>query len=184
MTLRLVQKNSGYRQKFSLEKLSRSIADALKHCEAGDGKLAERLAHETQEYLEGKGREMVEVEEIRQTVLHILRQDGHAKGAQSYELISLHLGSPKIHTVIKRSGAREPLHAYKIFKSLKKSFADAGLEGGKISEELTKEIIKILEETYAGQAVPVEIVRKIAAQLLKEKGYKSVERSYLLHKYL
>lgn len=185
MTIQSVKKDSGYEQKFNLPKLARSIAEALKHCEAGDMKLAQTLAHEAREYLEGQDKEIVGADEIRQAVVHVLKQHKHHRGVQAYEFSSLHLKKIEIPEVVKRSGARELFHPHKLFKSIKKSFVDTGVNDAiKLSEELTKEIISRLEKEYKDKAVRATEIKKLTALLLAERGFKKVERSYLLHKYL
>ena len=184
MKIALVKKCSGYCQKFSLKKLERSIAAAIRHAGGGNGYLAKRLSHEALEYLEGRGKETVESDEVRQAILHIMKQDKHSELANAYELTSLHLKDSKIRDVLKRNGSKQSFHPHKLFKSLKKSFTDAGVEGIKESENLTKEIIAALQDKYANKTAPVEEIRKLALQTLKIRGFKKVERSYLLHKYL
>ncbi|HEY4475106.1 MAG TPA: ATP cone domain-containing protein [Candidatus Paceibacterota bacterium] len=185
MSIKFIKKNSGLLQKFSLKKLERSIRDALEHCEIGDEKLCERIAHETLEYLEGQDKETVEADAMRQAVIHVLKQDKHNRAAETYELISLHLKNLKINEVIKRSGMRQTFHPHKLFKSIKKSFADAGLkEKGKLAEGLTGEIIAELEKKYPGKAIPVSEIKKTTAQTIAKYGFPKVEKLYLLHKYL
>ena len=185
MKIKLVKKKCGHLQKFSLKKLEHSIGDALEHCEIGDEKLCERVAHEVLEYLEGLGKETVEADAVRQAVIHILKQDKRNRAAETYELISLHLKNLKINEVIKRSGMRQAFHPYKLFKSIKKSFADAGIkERGKLAEHLTKEVTNELEKKYPRKAIPVSEIKKITAHAIVKYGFPKVERLYLLHKYL
>lgn len=184
MEIRLIKKTKGHTEKFNVRKLQGSIASAMKHADVYEKELAQRLAHEALEYLEGQGKEIIDADAVRQAVLHVMTHDGQRRAAEAYELTSLHLGKVKIQEVIKRGGGKQLFHAHKIFKSLKKSFADAGLDGIKVSEEITKKIVSELEAKYAHKPVPVEEIRNLAAQLLVQKGFKKVEKLYLLHKYL
>ena len=184
MDIKFIKKASGHIQKFSIKKLERSIAAATKHSGNRDSKLAERIAHEVLEHLEGQGKSLVESDTVRQVVLHVMKQDKHHKAAEAYEIISLRIQSPAIHTVIKRDGGKETFHPHKLFKSIKKSFFDAGVDDILAAEEITREIITYLEKIYDGKPVPVTEIRKFAAHLLREKEFDKVEKSYLLHKYL
>jgi len=186
MIIKYVKKDSGYRQRFNLKKLERAISYALRHAGTDAEGLAKRVAHETMEYLEGKGKEIVDSDSIRQTVMHVLREDGEHKAADAYELSVFHTHGSKISQIIKRGGEKETFHPQKLFKSIKKSFVDAGIgeNAGKVTEQITKEIIERLLKEHQGRAIPSEAIRKLTASLLKEKGFKKVERSYLLHKYL
>ncbi len=183
--IRYVRKHSGHEQRFALEKLERSIFLALHHIDRGDRTLARRIGKKTQEYLEKKGMgTVVGTNEIEQTVLHLLQEEGLREAAQSYELVSLHLPKMRLTKVVKRHGGTEPFHPQKLFKSLKKAFADTGITGGKIAEELTKKAIGILEAEHGSKPVPVRDVKRVAAHLLAERGFSQVEKRYILHKYL
>jgi transcriptional regulator NrdR family protein len=186
MSVQYIKKNSGRFQKFNVKKLEHSILAALRHAGIEDaGAFAKRFSHEVREYVEGSGAESIGADAVRTAVLHVIRQHREcASAAPAYELSSLHIKKTILTNVVKRSGRKEPFHPVKLFKSLKKSFALAGQEGGKKAEELTKEIIGILEKEYSEKPVPGEEIRRVAAQLLKEKGYTGAEKFYLLRKYL
>ena len=157
---------------------------ALKHAGSREFKLAERIAHEALEHLEGQGKNVVESDTVRQTVIHVMKHDKEHRVADAYELISLKIQDSKIRSVLKRGGGKEAFHAHKLFKSIKKSFLDAGLEDALTAEEITKEAIIHLEKIYDSKPVPVGEIRKFVAHLLREKEFDTVEKSYLLHKYL
>jgi len=179
-----VKKNNGTKQKFDFTKLKRSIEDALKHINKRNGELAERMSRETMEYLEGSGKKLIESDTIRQAVIHVLKHHNESEASDSYQMTSLRIPHLKIHKVAKRGGGEETFHAFKLFKAIKKSFLDAGIEPNKLPEEITKEVIKKLEPEYENEILPIEIIRKTTAALLKEKKLGRVEKSYLLHKYL
>lgn len=184
MNIDYVKKNSGYIQKFNLKKLERSIAHALHHADMEYKKLSERLAHETLEHLEGYGKKIVYADTIRNSVLHVMKQDKLDHAAESYELVSLHLSSKKVHEVVKRGGGTEKFHPHKLFKSIKKSFTHAGVDGAKMAETVTKKAITEIEKQYNGKSVPSEAIKKITAAILKNDGFDKAERMYILHKYL
>lgn len=184
MEIKFVKKASGHMQKFSLKKLERSISASLKHAGIHKTGLSERIAHEVLEHLEGQGKKVVESDTIRQVVLHVMKQNKEHRALEAYELISLKIQESRLRMVVKRDGGKEKFHPNKLFKSIKKSFLDAGLENGLTAEEITKEAIIHLEKIYDSKSVPVEEIRKFVAHLLREKEFDKVERSYLLHKYL
>ena len=184
MTIRWIQKQSGHVEAFDMRKLERSIASALHHVNMHERGKAAKVAHEAEEHLEDKGSETVDADAVRQAVLHVLKHHKEDRAAESYELVSLHMTNLSLHGVMKRSGHVEPFHALKLFKSIKKSFRDAGLHGGRVAEELTRALIDELSRDYRGVSVPSAELRKRTAHLLKKRGFAAVERMYLLHKYL
>lgn len=180
---KFVRKNSGHIQRFSTAKLKRSIACALRHCGEPGGAVAEQLAHESKEYLEGKGLETAPAEEIRRAVLHVMREDGKREAANAYELTSLHLPELKIGKVIKRGGGEETFHPVKLFKSIRKSLAQSGMDDGKLAEEVTKETVARLELEHVGKPLSSRAIMMATARALAEKGLKNAEKAYLLNKY-
>ena len=183
--IRLVRKQSGHEEQFRISKLATSISSALRHADMDGKGLGNRIAHEAKEFLEGKGAGgTVGSSEIEQAVLHVLREEGMGKAATFYELVSLHLPSLRIKSVLKRGGGSELFHPQKLFKSIRKAFADSGLTGGKISEELTHKTIDILEAEHDGKPIPTREIKRTVAHLLKERGLNQVEKMYLVHKYL
>jgi transcriptional regulator NrdR family protein len=181
MALLRVQKSSGYTQLWDVRKLERSIAGALAHVGNAKPGLARTLTREVVASLKGKANEVLSVDTIRETVVHVLRHHGETKGAEAYEFTALHLPTQGPVTVQKRSGRTEAFHPMKLFKSLKKSFEHAGLNGGILAEAVSKQVILALPRE---SPVPVELIRRTAAKLLREHGFKQVEKMYLLHKYL
>ncbi|MEK7555152.1 MAG: ATP cone domain-containing protein, partial [Patescibacteria group bacterium] len=116
-------------------------------------------------------------------VLHVLREHGIVKAIQAYELVSLHIAKTSIKEVSKRGAGNESFHPQKLFKSIKKSFSGAGIPSGKLAEELTKKTIEILETKYGNSPVPSKAIKRTVARFLAERGFKQVERMYVLHKY-
>lgn len=181
MIIKWVEKNDEKIERFKLKKLAKSIYFASLHTGEDNKALANQLAHKTVRYLGGK--EVTNSVSIREAVLHVLHEDGYKDFASSYELASLHLPELNFAGVEKRSGKNEPFHPVKLFKSLRRACSDCGIVGGKISEELTKEITSKLEKEFNNKQVPTDEIRRITAQLLKEKGFKAIERAYIMHCY-
>ncbi|MST04308.1 MAG: hypothetical protein EXS49_01950 [Candidatus Pacebacteria bacterium] len=185
MKIKFVKKNTGFKQKFDIEKLKGSIAAALKDADIFDSGFASKIAQDILHRLEKRENEMVKVEDIRQCAMQSIKDLGLSRVLDTYEVISLRLPHLKINQVQKKTGETEPYHPLKIFKSIKKSFRDAGINGvSKIAEDLTKEITKKLEEIYAGRPVPSEEIKKNTAEFLKNHGYEKVERFYLMNRYI
>src|SRR3989344_4928061 len=135
--IRFVRKQSGHEEQFRITKLENSIRSALHHANLDGDRLARRIAHEATVFLEGKGvGRVVGSGEIEQAVLHVFREERMGGAAKAYELVSLHLPNIRLTTVMKRGGGTEPFHPQKLFKSIKKAFGHAGINGGKIAEEL------------------------------------------------
>ena len=185
MNVMRVKKNSGHTQKFSLKKLAASIEAAQRRTDISAKNIAGQLAHETLIYLEKMKVKIIEAAQIREAVLHVMRQRKDIPLAEAYELTSLHLLPGRIGLILKRNGRRESFHPVKLFKSIAKSFRDAGIENGVQAQEITKEIAAALAKEYDSlYPIPVENIRKKTAELIRKKGFARVERSYVLHKYL
>lgn len=185
MKIKFVKKNTGFKQKFDIDKLKGSIAAALKDAGIFDSGFALKIAQDVVHRLEKKDKELVGVEEIRQTAMQSIKDLGLSKVLETYEVVSLRLPHLKINQVQKRIGETEAYHPLKIFKSVKKSFRDAGINGvSKIAEDLTKEITKKLEDLYAGRPIPSGEIKRVTAEVLKNRGYEKVERFYLMHRYM
>ena len=182
MNIRWIQKQSGHIEAFDPGKVERSIASSLRHADM-DPHGAPALTREAIQHLTSHGKETVTADAVRQAVMRVLRERGETAAMQSYELISLHLKDPAILGVSKRGGNVEPFHPLKLFKSIKKSFRDAGLQGGKVAEELTRTVTETITAEYRGTAVPSGEIRKRTAALLKKRGFPAVEKFYILHKY-
>ncbi len=185
MKIKFVKKNTGFKQKFDLEKLKRSISSALKDADIFDAGFAYKISQDVVHRLEKKDKDNVSVEEIRQCAMQSIKDLGLSKVLDAYEVISLRLPHLKISQVQKKTGETENYHPLKIFKSIKKSFKDAGISGvSKIAEDLTKEVTKKLEQIYSGRPVPSEEIKRVISEVLRDKGYEKVERFYIMHKYI
>ena len=185
MLIKWVHKNNGTIEPFDARKVKRSLLATLRHAGTPDAlAAADRFSHEAIERLEGRGRKRITSDDIRQAVLHVLREDKQTKAVEQYELTSLHMLTTGLHAVIKRSGRTETFHPYKLFKSIKRAFADAGEEGGPVAEKLTHEIGQRLREAYGREAIPVAAIRQLTAQVLKDRRFAKAERMYVMHKYL
>ncbi len=185
MKIKFAIKTTGFKQKFDVDKLKRSIEIALKEAEIFDVGFALKITQDVVRRLEKREKNTVTVEEIRQAAMQSIKDLDLSKLLETYEIVSLRLPHLKINEVQKKTGKVEPYHPLKIFKSIKKSFRDSGIFGAsKIAEDLTKKITKDLEERYSGKPVPTEEIKKTTAEFLKKGGYEKVERLYLLHKYI
>jgi transcriptional regulator NrdR family protein len=183
MRIKWIQKQTGHIEAFDMRKLTHSLASALHHADE-ETHNAKEIAREVRSYLEGHGKEIVEADAVRQAALYILKHNHEKNASKAYELVSLHIEPGTIHAVIKRNGQVEPFHPLKLFKSIKKSFRDAGLLGGKMAERITKDIIAEIEKEYKGTAVSHAELRRRAAAHLKKRGFRAAEKMYLLHKYI
>src|SRR3989344_2943998 len=106
-----VKKNSGVKQKFNLAKLTRSINESLKHLKGeGDKKFAQELTREALERLEGANKKIVQSDEIKQSIIHVLKHRDEIKLAESYEMSSLKIPDLKLRKVLKRNGRQEQFH--------------------------------------------------------------------------
>ena len=184
MKIHWIQKQSAHVEAFVPKKLEQSIKAAFRHVNLTPGNLPKMIAHEAIEHLEGKGVETIDADSMRQAVMHVLRHHNEGRVAESYELTSLHMKNLALHGVLKRGGHVEPFHPLKLFKSIKKSFRDAGIEGGRLSEELTRTLISELEKSYRGVSIPSTEIKRRTAELLKRRGFGAAEKMYVLHKYL
>mgnify|MGYP001610043642 CR=1 FL=1 len=167
-----------------MRKLSWSISNALKHADKEDRKLAKSVAREAQINLRGTKQSVIESDTLRNMVIHLLKKHGEHQGAEAYEMAFLHMDDLPIMHVVKRSGRHEVFHPHKLFKSIKKSFADAGEKNQKFAELLTKEIMSELTKTHETHTIPAAKIRETTIVFLRNHRLRKVERSYLLHKYL
>jgi transcriptional regulator NrdR family protein len=180
MAIAHVKKNNGREEPFDAEKLYWSVLNALKHVDRDDHDFAKLVTREAISDIEKRGHDPVPTDAIRQTVLHVLKEQGERRGAAAYEMTSLYLTGLPMGNVIKRNGDEEPFHPYKLFRSIKKAFKDAGEGNGKRVELLTKEIATRIAEEYAGKAVAADTIRSYTAHTLQKNGFANVERRYII----
>ncbi len=182
MALKWVEKNNGHIEKFNKSKLAKSIYFSMHHIGKGSKELAHELASEVPVFLSESG--VVASSKIREAVLHILRSRDLKEEASSYELTSLHMVGVGIKEVRKRDGGLQEFHPNKIFKSVRRACLDAGIIGGKLSEEITKEVIRKLSLEHKDGQVSTHTIKKAVAHALKDAGFEAVERKYLIHRYV
>ena len=180
MKLKWVEKNNSRREKFDKSKLARSIYYSMRHIGKGTKEQASEIALEVWKNLSEN--EIVFSNKIKETVLHTLNDRGLTEEASTYELTSLHITGADITEVRKRDGSLQKFHPYKIFKSVRKACLNAGIIGGKLSEDITKEAVRKLSMEYQDE-VSTHAVKKAVSEALKDAGFEAVERKYLTHRY-
>ncbi|MBI4017518.1 MAG: hypothetical protein HY366_01075 [Candidatus Aenigmarchaeota archaeon] len=179
-----VRKKSGHVVRFSRKKLAGSIKRTLGHVNVEDKHLTDRITRDICAELCRISPVTADADKIRGAVIRILKKNKIPGAAECYDCVFLHIKGLKVKTVIKRSGKREEFEPYKIFKSMRKSFRDAGIEDGKTCERLTKEVVRLIDRKYPGKPVPVEVIKEYTEYVLVKNKMPQVARHYILHRYM
>ncbi len=103
---------------------------------------------------------------------------------KAYNLVFLHIKGLKIKNVMKRDGRVVNFKMHNIFKSIRKAFSQAGVDDGKKCEDITKEVVNILNKKFAGKTVPVENIKETVEHVLVRRKLPKVARAYLLYRYM
>lgn len=181
---KFVVKHDSSIQKFKKAKIKLSISKAFHHVKKHNKELINKISDEILHHLSKLKVKKINVEKIRTTVLNVLRNHKLHDAYDHYELVFLHIKNIKIKKVIKRDGRIENFSPHKIFKSIRKSFSQVGIEDGKRCEELTKEIIKLLEKKHGKKPIPVENIKSDVENILMRYKLPKVARAYILHRYI
>ena len=181
---KLVIKLDGTEERFRRNKIKTSLTKVLNHIGKHDHHLVDLLVDKIYHQLNKLKRKKLNVDEIRKAIRKVLKEHKMNDAVQFYELVFLHIKNLKIKKVIKRNGRIEKFDPHKIFKSIRKSFSEAGLEDGKKCEHLTKEIIKLLEKKYKNKPIPVENIKEDTEYILIKNKLPQVAKAYILYRYM
>jgi transcriptional regulator NrdR family protein len=179
-----VRKRDGRTESFSFRKLHASIHQAFRRAGAADHDRASAISHEVRDSLLHKKKKVVAVDEIERTVESVLRRHKLRSVLEAYKLVFLHLHKMKIKTVRKRDGRRQDFDPEKVFKSVCKSFRQAGEPADKRCDKLTQQAVALLEKRYAGKVVPVEEIKETIEFVLVRSKLPKVARAYILYRYM
>jgi 2-phosphoglycerate kinase len=130
-------------------------------------------------------KELISVDEIRNAISKTLKDQGLKNVADMYDFVFLHIPNPVIKRVTKRDGSSKTFQPYKIFKGINKSFEQAGQHNPKKAEELTREVMKILEKRFEKEGkITSEIVKETTEYVLVKKKFPKVANAYILNRYM
>ncbi len=177
-----VKKRTGKVEKFSRNKLLRSIHMSMHRVGIDDRHLEEKIADGVIKHL--KHRRIADTENVRSAVCSVLKQNRHHEVCDFYSLIWLHAKPVKIKNVIKRNGRREKFSPEKLFKSVQKSFKSAHVHDGLILESVTREIIYRLGKRYKSKDVAVEDIRDFVEYILIKRKLGNAAKHYIMHRYM
>ena len=178
-------KKDGHTVRFSEKKLGASLARAARHVGFSDDAALASLTREILLRIAQLERDTITVQKVREIISGVLREKGLANLRDGYDLTFLHIHALRVQKVLKRSGAYDEFRPYNIFKSLVKSFRDAGTDDPQKSAELTKEIVERIESSFAHRGTPSSSdVKKAVEQSLLRHGLKKAYDAYRLHRYL
>ncbi len=89
----------------------------------------------------------------------------------------------KIKYVIKRSGAIVPFNEERITNAIYRAAVAVGGRDKEKAEELSKQVIAILEEKYSDDSKPhIEEIQDIVEKVLIENGHAKVAKEYILYR--
>lgn len=181
---KLVRKSDRLIERFDKEKLKKSIAKTLHHIGKHEEPRAAAITGEACFEL-GKSRKMViNVEDIRRVVMRVFKKRKMTQAARYYDFVFLHINGLKVKRVLKRDGRRERFFPFKIFKAIRKSLSQAGIEDGGKCEMLTKEVVSLINKKYANKVVPVENIKEDIEYILVKHKLPKVAKAYMLYRYM
>ncbi len=177
-----VKKRNGKREKFNKHKLLHSIHHAMHMAGISNATFEEKIASDVINRL--KKKKVVDTEDIRKTVCYALRKDKHHKVCDYYELVWLHAKPVKIKGVIKRDGRNEKFSPEKLFKSVQKSFKQAGIQDGKALQKVMQDVLSALGKKYTNKHVPIENIKETVEFYLVRRRFPEVAKRYMLYRYM
>ncbi len=178
-----VRKKTHHVQKFDPYKIESSLFRTLKHV-GKESHLARKLTKEVCYEISNHPKDMIEVDKIRKAIINVLKKNKLRDVIEAYDFVFLHIKNLGLKKVVKRDGRTEAFDPYKIFKSIRKSFTQADIQDGKRCEDITKEVVKILEKKYKGKSVPVENIKEDVEYVLVRHKLPQVAKFYILHRYM
>ncbi|WHH58668.1 ribonucleoside triphosphate reductase [Petroclostridium sp. X23] len=87
-----------------------------------------------------------------------------------------------ISEIIKRDGRREAFNAEKITHAIFKAAAACGGKDFQTAEELTRQVVKVLEDKYGNKTPDIERVQDVVEKILIENGHARTAKTYILYR--
>ncbi|MHB8192378.1 MAG: uridine kinase family protein [Bellilinea sp.] len=88
-----------------------------------------------------------------------------------------------LHNVIKRTGAKVPFNPERITNAIYRAAVSVGGRDRQTSENLTRQVVQILEESGAPDQIPtVEEIQDVVEKVLIENGHAKVAKAYILYR--
>ena len=88
--------------------------------------------------------------------------------------------STKISKIRKRDGRIVDFEPRKIAKAIHKALEAAKVKDGELAEELSEDVVAILEKNFEGKFPSVEDVQDIVEKVLNKHGFAEVAKAYIL----
>ncbi|MEM3571120.1 MAG: ribonucleotide reductase N-terminal alpha domain-containing protein, partial [Candidatus Bathyarchaeia archaeon] len=88
----------------------------------------------------------------------------------------------KVTSIIKRDGTIVNFDPEKIKKAIHKAIEASKEKDGELSERLTKQVVKTIEERFKKKIPTVEDVQDIVEEVLIKNGYAKVAKAYILYR--
>jgi ribonucleoside-diphosphate reductase alpha chain len=89
---------------------------------------------------------------------------------------------PKVSQIRKRDGRIVKFEGEKITNAIHKAILAVKRKDGKLAEELSGQVIAIVEERFEGKIPTVENVQDIVEEILIKNGYSDVAKAYILYR--
>jgi len=90
--------------------------------------------------------------------------------------------STKISKIRKRDGRIVDFEPRKIAKAIHKALEAAKVKDGELAEELSEDVVAILEKNFEGKFPSVEDVQDIVEKVLIKHGFAEVAKAYILYR--
>ncbi|MCD6403827.1 MAG: ribonucleoside triphosphate reductase [Nanoarchaeota archaeon] len=87
-----------------------------------------------------------------------------------------------LEKIRKRDGSLQPFNPKKIKNAILKAFQATGEGGEKNAENLTKRVVKILEERFTRRIPGVEDIQDIVEEVLMKSGFLKTARAYIVYR--
>jgi len=177
-----VKKRNGRIEKFSRQKILRSIRISLHMMGKESLKLEEKITDDVINRL--KTKKSVDTEDIRKSVCSALRKNKHHDVCDFYSLVWLHAKPVKIRYVIKRHGGKEKFSPEKLFKSVQKSFNHAHVKDGKRLQDTVNHIFLLLNKKYSNKDIETTEIKDIVEYVLVKRKLDNVAKHYIMYRYM
>lgn len=92
------------------------------------------------------------------------------------------MAQSSVSTILKRDGRTEEFHPWKIARAIGKALDATGQQDGEAAEKLSKRVVSIVMEQFAGKTPRVEDVQDIVERVLMEEGYPDTAKAYILYR--
>lgn len=181
-----IVKKDGHAVRFSKAKLTVSLMNAARHAGFDDDAALTTVLNEVFTRIGDLDRETITVRNVREIISGTLKERGLSELAEGYDLTFLHIRALRVQKVQKLNGRYDDFRPYNIFKSLVKSFRDAGVEHpGQEAAELTKEIVEAVDTAFAHRTTPTtREIKRLVEQTLERRHLEKVLDAYRMHRYL